>query len=250
MAIVTYPLNNITYNAADAETYFSTRTSGVFANSDNLDLTITAARKVSIGTGLAWIKNTAFAGKSVAVKEAEELEFDAPDNTLNRIDRVVLGFDASANKTTLYVKKGSPASSPVAPTLSKTASLYELGLYDVSIPAGLTALSTANITDQRANAAVCGIMNDGVTPGGTGGTSIDITLTTAGWSNKQQTVSSAAFQASGYKYIVGPAYASADAYNKAKIKAKDVTTDGQMTFVCETTPTAALSVQILKVRVQ
>lgn len=250
MAIITYPLNNITYNAADAETYLSTRSSGVFANVDHFDLTITGTRKVSIGTGLAWIKNTAFSGKSVAMKEAETLEFEAPDSTLNRIDRVVLGFDASTNKTTLYIKKGTPASTPTAPELSKTASLYELGLYDVSIPVGQTALANANITDQRANGAVCGIMNDGVTPGGTGGMSADATLTVAGWSSKQQTVTNALFVASGYKYIVGPAYASADAYNKAKIKAKDVTTNGQMVFTCETVPTAALTVQILRVRVQ
>lgn len=250
MSIITYPLNNITYNAADAETYLSTRASGVFSASGNLDLTITAARKVSIGPGLAWIKNTDFAGKSVAVKDAEALEFDAPDSTLNRIDRVVLGFDASANATTLYIKKGTPASTPSAPAVSKTASLYELGLYDVYIPAGLTALAATNITDQRANAVVCGIMNDGATPGGTGGQAVDVVLSTAGWTSKQQTVSNTLFKASGYKYIVGPAYASADAYNKAKVKAKDVTTDGQMVFTCDTVPTAALTVQILIVRVQ
>ena len=80
--------------------------------------------------------------------------------------------------------------------------------------------------------------------------SIEATLTVNGWTNKQQTVSNALFVASGYKYIVGPAYTSADAYNKAKIKAKDVTTNGQMAFTCETVPTAALTVQILRVRVQ
>lgn len=80
--------------------------------------------------------------------------------------------------------------------------------------------------------------------------SFDATLAVAGWSSKQQTVTNALFVASGYKYIVGPAYASADAYNKAKIKAKDVTTNGQMVFTCETVPTAALTVQILRVRVQ
>ena len=80
--------------------------------------------------------------------------------------------------------------------------------------------------------------------------SFDATLTVNGWSSKQQTVTNALFVASGYKYIVGPAYASADAYNKAKIKAKDVTTNGQMVFTCETVPTAALTVQILRVRVQ
>lgn len=79
---------------------------------------------------------------------------------------------------------------------------------------------------------------------------IDVTLSSSGWSNNQQTISNALFLASGYKYIVGPAYASSDAYNSAKVKAKDVTTNGQITFTCETVPTAALTVQILKVRVQ
>lgn len=79
---------------------------------------------------------------------------------------------------------------------------------------------------------------------------IDVTLPSSGWSNKQQTISNALFLASGYKYIVGPAYASSDTYNSAKVKAKDVTTNGQITFTCETVPTAALTVQILRVRVQ
>lgn len=79
---------------------------------------------------------------------------------------------------------------------------------------------------------------------------IDITLSTSGWSSKQQTVINSIFQASGYRYIVSPAYASYDAYNSAKIKAKDVTTNSRMTFVCETVPTAAITVQILRVRVQ
>lgn len=79
---------------------------------------------------------------------------------------------------------------------------------------------------------------------------IDVTLSSSGWSNNQQTISNALFLASGYKYIVGPAYASSDAYNSAKVKAKDVTTNGQITFTCETVPTAALTVQILRVRVQ
>nr|DAG75024.1 MAG TPA: hypothetical protein [Caudoviricetes sp.] len=34
MAIITYPLNNIEYTAADAEIYNCTRTSGVYANTD------------------------------------------------------------------------------------------------------------------------------------------------------------------------------------------------------------------------
>lgn len=187
MAIITYPLNNVDYTASDAEIYNCTRTSGVYANSDNLDLTITAARTVSIGEGMAWIKNNTFAGKAVAVTDAVLLSFDAPDSTLNRIDRVVLGFSAADNATTIYVKKGTPASSPAAPSLERTPSLYELGLYDVSVPAGLTALTPDNITDQRANGNVCGIMSDGVTQSGTYSETISAVLSAAWTAASQST---------------------------------------------------------------
>lgn len=79
---------------------------------------------------------------------------------------------------------------------------------------------------------------------------IDVTLTVAGWSGKQQNVSNSEFVASGYKYIIAPAYGSDAAYNNAGVKATDITTNGRMTFVCATTPTTALTVQVLKVRVR
>lgn len=176
MAIITYPLNNIAYTASDAEIYNCTRTSGVYANTDNFDISITAARTVSVSAGMAWIKNDDFRGKAVAMTEAAELSIDAPDSTLNRIDRVVLGFSADDNATTIYVKKGTAASSPTAPAIEQNATTYELGLYTVSIPAGLTALANSNITDTRADGTVCGIMSDGVTRSGTYSQSISATL--------------------------------------------------------------------------
>lgn len=180
MAIITYPLNNVTYTAADAEIYNCTRTSGVYANTDNFDLSLVSGRTISVSPGMAWIKNDDFRGKAVAMTEVVALTFDAPDSTLNRIDRVVLGFNADDNATKLYVKKGTSASMPSAPALSKTATLYELGLYNVSIPSGLTALSSSNVTDTRADGEVCGIMADGVTRSGTYSEVITAVLGT-GW---------------------------------------------------------------------
>lgn len=202
MAIVTYPLNNIDYTAADAEIYNSTRTSGVYANTDNLDLTITGARTVSISPGMAWIKNDDFTGKAVAVKAAEELTFDAPDSTLNRIDRVVLGFSATNNATTLYVKKGTSASSPTAPAVTQTPALFELGLFDVAIPAGLTALTAANITDQRANNKVCGIMSDGVTREGDRA-SVRVDQTVSSWASTMSLANAAITPTSPIELLPG-----------------------------------------------
>lgn len=64
--IVTYPLNNVTYSAEDAELYNSARTSGVYATDDNLEYSLTGAMQITIGVGLAWIQNSRFSGKVVA----------------------------------------------------------------------------------------------------------------------------------------------------------------------------------------
>ena len=163
MAIITYPLNNIEYDAADAALFNCTRTSGVFAADDNLKVVKTSGLGIKIQKGIAWINNDAFSGMVVGVKADETLTLDAADSTYDRIDRIVLGFNANDNGSAVYVKKGTPASSPVPQARTTTASVYELVLCDIRVRAGATALQAADLTDQRANADVCGIMSDGVT---------------------------------------------------------------------------------------
>lgn len=77
-----------------------------------------------------------------------------------------------------------------------------------------------------------------------------VTLTAAGWSNDAQTVSNENFIVSGYSYVVSSAPVSVKAYAEAQIYADDVTTAGQMTFHCDEVPSAALTVNILRVEVQ
>ena len=163
MSVITYPLNNIEYTASDAELYNCTRTSGVYSSDGHFAITISGASKVKIGTGIAWIKNSAFAGKVVGNTAEVELTLDAAPTQLNRIDRIVIGYNATSNATTIYAKKGTEASTPTAPERSTTASLYELVLYDIYRAAGAVSITAANVTDQRTNEALCGIMRDGVT---------------------------------------------------------------------------------------
>lgn len=162
MAIITYPLNDIDYDAAAAELYNSTRTSGVYAMADNLNYSI-SGRTITISPGMAWIKTEAFTGKAVGVTAPVELSVASANAALPRIDRIVLQFSKAANNTQLIIKQGTPASNPAAPARSATESLYELVLYDVSVPAGSSAITDADITDQRGNPALCGLMTDGVT---------------------------------------------------------------------------------------
>lgn len=163
MSIVTYPLNGVTYSAEDVGTYLCTRTSGVYSKETNFAVSITGTRELTISPGLAWINYDDFAGVSVCSRESTVLTVPSADSILSRIDRVVLQFDADANLTVLKIKSGTPAVDPQPPAIIQTHRQYELGLCTVSVPAGSTAVTAADIYDTRADETVCGVMRDGVT---------------------------------------------------------------------------------------
>ena len=162
---ITYPLGGITYDAEDAAAYFAGRTSGVYstdivfavaaAADGNTDLTVSA--------GQAWMHVSRWVGLSVTMREAQTLTLPLADSALPRIDRVVLRYDATSRSTSLQVLQGAPSSEPAGPDLSRTEMVYDLCLAEVSRPAGQTALTAANLTDTRADEALCGLMRDGVT---------------------------------------------------------------------------------------
>lgn len=77
-----------------------------------------------------------------------------------------------------------------------------------------------------------------------------VTLPVSGWSNGAQTVQNAGLVVSGYGYIITPDPDSYGAYTSAVIYADSVTTEGQITFHCEETPTEALKVSIMKIKVE
>ena len=163
MALVTYPLNNIKYSAEDAELFHVTRTSGIYAN-DSFNYSVSGAdNTVVIGTGIGWIKNSEFSGKVIALKEATSLKMGLPDSFYPRIDAIIIQFDANRNETNIVVKKGTAASTPVAPSVVQTESIYELHLYHVRREAGSLYITTDNITDLRLNNSYCGLMTDSVT---------------------------------------------------------------------------------------
>ena len=73
-----------------------------------------------------------------------------------------------------------------------------------------------------------------------------VTLTAAGWADNAQTINDSKFVSSGYAYTVAPASSSFTDYAEAMIYADDVTTNGQMVFHCDSTPTADLTVNIVR----
>ena len=164
MALVTYPLNNIQYSAEDAELFHCTRTSGVFAADEDFSASVSGAdNTVSIGQGIAWIRNSRFSGKVAANKSSVVDDMGLADGTYPRIDAIVVRFDANKNETEIVKKEGTAASSPVAPEVVRTEALYELHLYHVRRRAGATSILASDITDLRPDVNYCGVMSDDVT---------------------------------------------------------------------------------------
>lgn len=163
MAITTYPLNGIDYDARDAAGYTATRTSGVYSSEEDFAVTAAGGLSVTVSAGVGWVHPARFEGYSVIMREAETLTLALADGQRPRIDRIVLRYDAAARKSSLLVLQGTPGTQPTAPGISRTALLYDLCLAQITRPAGSTTIVAGNITDTRLDPALCGVMRDGVT---------------------------------------------------------------------------------------
>ena len=164
MSEFAYPLGGKQdYTSAQAGAFHGTRTSGVWSGEDNLKVTITGARQLTLSKGIAWFTTEEYWGK-VYVNTAD-INFTLPvaDAVLDRICRLVIRWDKTANTATAQLLMGDLGSSPTAPARSKTDELYDLVLCDYLVAHGDLAATAANLTDQRLNEDLCGLMRDGVT---------------------------------------------------------------------------------------
>ena len=143
------------YKAEEWADYFSSFIgNGVFGYaSDNLLVSAMSGMTIAIGAGKAWIN-----GYFYHNTEALTTTLATADGVLNRIDRVVLRWSLAARSIAVAVKQGVAASIPVAPTLQRDADVYELALADVLVGKGVLLILQSNITDQRLNSAVCGLV--------------------------------------------------------------------------------------------
>lgn len=137
-----------------AEYFASFIGNGVFANPSNAFQVYEKENMiVNVKAGKAWINGY------IAVNDGDyNLTITNADGVLNRIDRIVLRLDFNVRAINIAVKKGAFASTPVAPTLQRDAEVYELVLADVYVGKGITRITQSNITDQRMNKALCGVV--------------------------------------------------------------------------------------------
>ena len=210
--IITYPLNGIDYDAADAAGFTATRTSGVYSSEEDFAVTAAGGLSVTVSAGVGWVHPARFEGYSVIMREAETLTLALADGQRPRIDSIVLRYDAAAHRSSLLALQGTPDTQPTAPDISRTALLYDLCLAQIIRPAGSTTIVAGNITDTRLDPALCGVMRDGVT----GIPTEELIASARERINAlEETASAAAKEAAASKTAAAQSEANAEAYKKA-----------------------------------
>lgn len=147
------------YNADDFAEYFRlVLTSGILNGGTNLKVECPQNNmQTYIQEGYAWLLGYMY-------KVSDEplyLTHDVADPTLDRIDRVVIRLDKTLNNRYVkaFVLKGTPSLSPVPPSLTRDEDIYEISLAQVRITAGKSFIDNTQITDERLDNNVCGLIN-------------------------------------------------------------------------------------------
>lgn len=120
--------------------------------------------QVEAGRGMNVVVNPGFAICAGGLKLEENqrtLAIQAADSNYDRIDTVVLRWNDNDSERIcdLYIVEGIPAASPLRPELTRTESIWELGLADLFVNKNSSAISNQRITDTRYETARCGIIS-------------------------------------------------------------------------------------------
>ena len=170
--IKSFPNNADEYISAEwVMRWLHGRTSGIFGENGGGAVTaVLDAMKVTVDDATGWLSNDNSDGicwfndtyKSTGKKL--ELEIGAADGVLGRVDRVVVEGKTTtyADKPEIKILQGTASSNPTPPALTNDNLKRQISLARVLVPAGSTSVSSANITDERLDPSVCGIVTDRV----------------------------------------------------------------------------------------
>ena len=135
--------NDRVYDASDVARFLSKFfTNGVFNNS--LAVSSNDNMTVSVATGNANIN-----GYGYENTESLTLDIDEADSELGRIDSVICRLDLTNRQITTQILEGQYATTPSQPSITRTGTIYDLRLANISVPAGTTRITTEMITDTR-----------------------------------------------------------------------------------------------------
>ena len=147
------------YTADEFAEYFRrVLTDGIFNGGTNLKVETNGTDiRTYIQPGYAWVQGYMYKIDT----EPLYLQHEYPDPSLDRIDRVVIRLDKRLEHRYVraFILKGTPAASPVPPLLTRDENVFELSLAQVRIIKGKSYIEGSQITDERLNNSVCGLVN-------------------------------------------------------------------------------------------
>lgn len=146
------------------------RTSGVFGATEELAVTSNDNMTVSVSDGYAWLSNDKGDG-CVVWNDTEEnsgskltLDVGLADPSLPRYVRVVVSWDTVdySAKPTIDILQGNPAGNPEPPAITNNTLKRQISIAKILVAAAATKITAADITDERLDPEVCGLVTDQV----------------------------------------------------------------------------------------
>lgn len=146
------------YTAEDYARYWrSFLSTGIYNGGSNLMVYVDGTdRNVHIKVGKAFIEGYHYENTDEIV-----LPLDEADGTLDRIDRIIIRLDRTPEHRYIkaFVLKGVDGSTPEPQALTRNDVIHEIAIADVKLIHNTTIVTSSNVTDQRFNNAVCGLVN-------------------------------------------------------------------------------------------
>lgn len=132
------------YNAEQMSSIFNgIITDGVFSTIGDALMTVAGTgMQVIVKPGRAWFNST------WTLNDAQlPLDVPAADVSLTRIDAVILEVNSAVatRANSIKVLKGTPSANPTKPALSATETLHQYALAYITVGAGITSITAANI---------------------------------------------------------------------------------------------------------
>lgn len=161
--MLSFPLDNVQYEATALGAWLGTRNRGVFSAGNNLAVSTAGGMYISVSPGLAWLEKGDLEGTVCIEEDAKNFSIAAADAQLSRLDIVCMQLNKGTNQATMIIKEGTPETNPVIVPPVRNSEYDEIYLASVLVSAGVTELAAENITDMRLNKGYCGLIRDGVT---------------------------------------------------------------------------------------
>lgn len=124
-------------------------TTGVFIN--ELQTKSVDGMKITVSPGYCNIN-----GKVKLFGATTELDVTTAHGSYNRIDNVVIERNDTERDFSIKVVTGGATDRPTPPALIRNNAIYQLCIAQITVKAGVTAITQADITDTRSNPDLCG----------------------------------------------------------------------------------------------